>query len=140
VSFAPALNEDAVIPPVEVPHFPEQYVLPHINGEILAHPSFDVHGFGCISDPKVQSFVDKLHDVVFNGFQVAGTDETFTDTLVDDLLRIVELNDWPLKIRNHPPYKLYIEEEPCVSSVPEFVVKHRNSIFIGVEVCMLLIA
>ncbi|CAG8526899.1 4114_t:CDS:2 [Paraglomus occultum] len=133
VGFAPASNEDIVIPPAEVTNFPKHYVLPNINGEILARAKFDVHKFGCISDPKVQTFFDKLHDVVFNGLGVVGTDETFTDTLVDDLLRIVELNDWPLKIRNHPPCRLYIEDEPCVSSIPEFVIKNKGSIFVGVE-------
>ena len=84
---------------VPVTNFPEQYVFPHISGKILANPMFDVREFEWISDPKVQTFVEKLHVVVFNGVHVAGTDESFTDTLVDDLLRIVELNDWPLKIR-----------------------------------------
>ncbi|RHZ69106.1 hypothetical protein Glove_290g90 [Diversispora epigaea] len=37
------------------------------------------------------------------------------------------------KSRNHPPCKLYIGEESCISSVPEFVVKNENFIIVGVE-------
>ncbi|CAG8709130.1 3430_t:CDS:2 [Ambispora leptoticha] len=127
VSFKSASGEDDVIPNVKVTNFPDQYVLPHISGEILGNPKFDVSKFNCISDPQVQTFVTKLHNVVFNGFQVTGTDETFTDTLVDDLLRIVKLNDFPLMI------SVYIEDKPLVSAVPEFVVRDQDCALIGVE-------
>ncbi|CAG8552311.1 7228_t:CDS:2 [Funneliformis mosseae] len=86
-----------------------------------------------ISHPEAQTFATKLHNVVLNGFQVLGTDESSTDTLLDDLLRIVKLNNFPLMIRNHPPCKLHIEEEPYVSSIPEFVIKNKRSTIIGVE-------
>ncbi|CAB4384730.1 unnamed protein product [Rhizophagus irregularis] len=36
------------------------------------------------------------------------TNETYTDTLVDDLLRIVGLNTFPLVIRNHQVCRLFI--------------------------------
>ncbi|RHZ88064.1 hypothetical protein Glove_26g294 [Diversispora epigaea] len=133
VAYKPASNENDVIPNVSVTNFPTKYFVPHISRETLLDPVFDINGFKCISDPTVQTFFDKLHDSVFNGLQVIGTDETFTDTLVDDLLRIVELNDWPLKIRNHPPCKLYISDDLLVSAVPEFLVRKQNYAVIGVE-------
>ena len=39
-----------------------------------------------------------MRDVVENEKVATGTDESKTDTLVDDLLRIADLNVWPLKI------------------------------------------
>ncbi|CAG8654564.1 17613_t:CDS:2, partial [Funneliformis caledonium] len=125
VNFLGASTENAVIPDIEAT-IPEKYVLPDIDSELLGNPKFNVVKIDGLTDEEVQTFVDKLHDVVLNGVQVVGTDETFTDTLVDDLLRITKLNNWPLKIRNHPLCKLYIEDEPCVSSDSEFVIKMRN--------------
>ncbi|RHZ80756.1 hypothetical protein Glove_132g70 [Diversispora epigaea] len=154
VGFKPALNENDVIPNlsgmnyiiqsilltnntynlniVPVTNLPAKYNVPHISRETLEKAKFDVGGFQCISDPKVRTFFDKLHDAVFNGLQVVGTDETFTDTLVDDLLRIAELNEWPLKIRNHPPCKLYIGDQHHFSAIPEFLVRRHDHTIIGV--------
>src|ERR1051325_3591506 len=94
-------------------NFPEEYVLPEVNREILEHPNFDVDKLEEIikeqqnkkqqnaeslkADVKidgcVKTFFDKIHDAVDNSNLNAGTAET----LVDDLLRIVDLNCWPLK-------------------------------------------
>ncbi|CAG8552332.1 9343_t:CDS:2 [Diversispora eburnea] len=49
-------------------------------------------------------------EVVLNGTQMAGTDETFTDTYS----------------RNQPPTH---QRQPCVSSKPDFVIEKRNSEF-----------
>jgi len=57
---------------------------------MLANPRFDVRNLEDISNPDVQTFLTKLNAVVFNGLQAVGTDETFTDTFVDDLLRIAK--------------------------------------------------
>ena len=39
-----------------------------------------------------------MHDVVMNEKVATGTIESKTDTLMDDLLRVADLNDWPLKL------------------------------------------
>ncbi|CAG8555750.1 8178_t:CDS:2 [Paraglomus occultum] len=108
VRVSPASAESDVIPTVE-----EEYVFPNINREMLEHPRFDVENIGGNKN---------------NGMHVVGTDETFTDTLVDGLLRIVELDGWPLRIRNYPLCRLYIADSPRVSSDPEFVDKHLQNV------------
>ncbi|CAG8564436.1 11320_t:CDS:2 [Paraglomus occultum] len=103
----------------------ESDVIPTV--EVLRNPDLDVENIDGITN-KVRTFFANLHDVVMNGMQVVGTEETFTDTLVDDLLRIVVgLNDWPLRVRNHPLCRLYIEDSPRVSSDPGFD-KHLNNV------------
>ena len=77
----------------------EQYVVPHVNKKVLRDPEFNVLEFGCISDPRVQTFITKLHEVVMNSSKKIGKNETLTDTLTDDLLRIAKLNAFPLMIR-----------------------------------------
>ncbi|RHZ75851.1 hypothetical protein Glove_209g101 [Diversispora epigaea] len=99
---------------------------------MLGNPDFDVLKFN-ISDPEVQTLATKLHNVVMNGNLTIGTDETFTDTLVDDVLRIAKLNHFPLMIRNHMPCKIYIEDKPLLSTTPEFVVQNKDYTVIGVE-------
>jgi len=47
---------------------------------------------------------------LINGMQVVGTEDTFTDMLVDDLLRIVELNDWPLRVRSVSGFVSYFDK------------------------------
>jgi len=127
---------------------------------MLANPRFNVRNLEDISNPDVQTFLTKLNAVVFNGLQAVGTDETFTDTFVDDLLRIAKLNKFPLMIRygnqfffvtcfdrsnvafsksrNQPPTKLYIQDVACVTSVPDFVIEKENRNIVVVEVCMLV--
>jgi len=85
---------------VLVTNIPDQYIVPHVTSEVLNNPKFDVLKFGCISDPEVQTFITKLHEATMNSYKKKiGRDETFTDTLVDDLLRVVKLNTFPLMIR-----------------------------------------
>ncbi|CAG8576092.1 5536_t:CDS:2 [Paraglomus occultum] len=107
----------------------ESDVIPTV--EVLGNPEFDVEDIDEITNKKVRTFFANLHDVVINGMQVVGTDETFTDTLVDGLLRIVELNDWPLRVRNHPFCILDIADSR-VSSDPGFVIKKRKIIVVVV--------
>ncbi|CAG8646754.1 7905_t:CDS:2, partial [Paraglomus occultum] len=126
VIFIPASSADEVITNVDITEFPEQYLLPNINRQILANGELDVCRLEGISDPDVQTFLTKLNDVVVNGLQVVGTEETFTDTYVDDILRIAKLNRFPLRIRNQPLRKLYIGDVPRVSSVPDFVIENRS--------------
>lgn len=149
VSFRPALKHCDVIPVTEVINFPEAYVLPDIDGNILSRRDFDVDKLEEIIKEQrnkkqqnteslkvsgsVKTFFDKLHDVVRNSPVSVGTSETVTDSLVDDLLRIVSLNDWPFKIRNHPLYRLSILNEPYVLADPEFVVDMRKKILVVVE-------
>lgn len=66
---------------------------------MLSNLKFRVANVPGLMDVKVRTFFKKLHKVVMNGVQLTGTSEKFTDTLVDDLLRIAELNDWPFSIR-----------------------------------------
>ena len=66
---------------------------------MLRSPDFDVDKLEGISDGDVLTFIDKLHDITENSVQTIGTSETHTDALVDDLLRVVDLNDFPLKIK-----------------------------------------
>ncbi|CAG8575722.1 41_t:CDS:2 [Ambispora leptoticha] len=133
VGFKPASSENAVIPDVEVTKIPDKYVCPDISSHILGNPYFDVENIEGLTDKRARTFFMKLHNVVMNGLEVIGTNETFTDTLVDNLLRIAKLDDWPLMIRNHPLCKLYIEDDPCVSSEPEFVVGKRKMAVIVVD-------
>ena len=124
MNFKPSSSENAVIPDVEgetyvvsailstnlsanlilaiyfpVAKIPEIYVSPGINRHILGNLDFDVENIEGLTDKRVRTFFAALHDVVMNGFQVIGTNETFTDTLVNKLLQIVELDNWPLMIR-----------------------------------------
>lgn len=52
-----------------------------------------------ITDSSILAFIKKLYLVVENSDLKIGTRETTTDSLVDDLLRIVKFNIWPLTIR-----------------------------------------
>ncbi|CAG8650699.1 6442_t:CDS:2, partial [Paraglomus occultum] len=130
VRVNPASAESDVIPTVEDTSIPEEYIFPSINREMLEHPRFNVKNIG--GDKNVRTFFANLHDVVQNGMQVVGTDETFTDTLVDGLLRIAELDGWPLRIRNHPFCILDVADSH-VSSDPEFVVRKRNIFVVVAE-------
>ncbi|EXX70138.1 hypothetical protein RhiirA1_467874 [Rhizophagus irregularis] len=125
VNFCEAPAENAVIPDVEVT-IPDTYIQPNINGEMLSNLRFRVANVAGLTDVEVRTFFKKLHKFVTNGVQLTGTTEKFTDTLVDDLLRIVELNDLPFSIGNHPLCKLYIEDDPYVSSDSEFVINMED--------------
>ena len=76
---------------------PAEYLLPEINRHIVGNPDFQIDKLDKVSN-QVKTFIDKMRDVVENEKVAVGTDESKTDTLVDDLLRIANLNVWPLKI------------------------------------------
>ncbi|RHZ85354.1 hypothetical protein Glove_66g169 [Diversispora epigaea] len=101
-NFIPSSNKNEVIPDVEgkITKFPEQYVLPGVDCKILGNA-----------------------DSMFANLKVIDMDETFTDTCVDNLLRIAKLNNFPLMIRNQPSRKLHIKDVLCVSSEPDFVIE-----------------
>jgi hypothetical protein len=65
---------------------------------MLSTESFDVDTIQPLGDGGVKIFVSKLHDVTLNARATVGTEDAVTDTLVDDLLRIVDFNWWPLKL------------------------------------------
>ncbi|CAG8539281.1 5375_t:CDS:2, partial [Acaulospora colombiana] len=114
--FIPASSANEVIPDVK----DKSYVA-------STNLKLDIRQLKGISNSKVQTFLTKLNDVVVNGVQVVGTDKTFTDTYVDDLLRIAKLNNFLLRIRNQPPRKLYIQDVAKVISVPDFVIEKKNN-------------
>ena len=59
-----------------------------------------------LEDDRVKTFVDKLHDVINNSGLDTGTSESVTDTLVNDLLvHVVNLDDWPFKVRWESDYE-----------------------------------
>ncbi|RHZ76092.1 hypothetical protein Glove_205g44 [Diversispora epigaea] len=133
VSFQSVTCNNQIIPPVDVSKdFPEQYVQPDIHHEELEKRSFDIRKIGGIPD-DVRTFILKLHWVVKNATVITGTDETYTDTLVDDLLRIAGLNTFPLAIRNHQECRLFIGGYPYLSADPEFSIKMVDTSMIAVE-------
>ncbi|RIB01864.1 hypothetical protein C2G38_2229435 [Gigaspora rosea] len=119
IKFQPA-SEDLVIPNEKIEDFSENYICPKINSDVLDKAEFKVREISDFSNGFVQTFFDKLHIVKRNP---PGIPESSTDDLVADLLRIVRLNYYPLKITQHPQSKLYILNEPYVSATPNFVVK-----------------
>ncbi|CAG8440417.1 9609_t:CDS:2 [Acaulospora morrowiae] len=118
VNFQPAF-ESHVIPNGKVEKFPEQYVCPGINRDMLSKERFKVQEISDFSSRAVQSFFNKLHIVTRNPPGILGSR---TDALVDDLLRLVGLNDYPLQTIQRLPCKLNIFNKPCVSAKPDFVV------------------
>ncbi|RHZ75847.1 hypothetical protein Glove_209g61 [Diversispora epigaea] len=132
VSFRPASSKDIVIPPVEAKNYPKNYELPQIYPQTLLDPKFDVENLN-ISDKYIQTYIDNLYDVVKNSGLDKGTDESKTDTLVMNLLdRVVDMNGWPFKVRQHPLCQLVIRGE-IVSARPEFVVGAKRIMMIAVE-------
>ena len=51
-----------------------------------------------ISDFDVRTYITRLYDVVLNRDRKTDTDETLTDLLMENLLRVAKLNAWPLRI------------------------------------------
>ncbi|CAB5210443.1 unnamed protein product [Rhizophagus irregularis] len=133
VIFQGASAENVVIPDAEIKNFPDEYLLADINRTLLRKPNFTVDDLGKIKNGDVLTFIDKLHDITENSTQLIGTSETHTDSLVDDLLRVVGFNTWPLKIKNHEPCSIYIADVPVVSSDAEFVIKKREIFVLVVE-------
>ncbi|CAG8464713.1 13288_t:CDS:2, partial [Dentiscutata heterogama] len=74
----------------------------------------------------------QITEVVMNSSKKIGGDETLTDTLMDDLLRIAKLNAFPLMIRNKPRYELYVRDN-CVIAKPEFLIKSQDNVLVAVE-------
>ncbi|CAB4423613.1 unnamed protein product [Rhizophagus irregularis] len=68
-----------------------------------------------------------------NATVISGTDETYTDTLVADLLRIVGLDTFPSAIRNHQECRLFIGGYPYLTADPEFSINMIDTSMIAVE-------
>uniref|UniRef100_U9URP6 Uncharacterized protein n=1 Tax=Rhizophagus irregularis (strain DAOM 181602 / DAOM 197198 / MUCL 43194) TaxID=747089 RepID=U9URP6_RHIID len=122
VSFQPASFKD-VIPALQG-SVPEEYLLPEINRHKVGNPDFQVDKLDKVSN-RVKTFIDKMRIVVENEKDTTGTDSNI-DTLVDDLLRIADLNCWPLKILNHPLRRIIIKGKPFASADLDFVVTNQN--------------
>ncbi|CAG8630053.1 3414_t:CDS:2, partial [Diversispora eburnea] len=129
VRFQPAAK-DHVIPNEKIEKFPEQYVCPKINRDMLSNEGFKVQEISDFSDDAVQTFFNKLHIVTRNP---PGIPESRTDNLVADLLRIARLNNYPLEIAQQLPCKLHIFNKPYVSAKPDFVVTKGTISMIAVE-------
>ncbi|CAG8744436.1 23401_t:CDS:2, partial [Dentiscutata erythropus] len=108
-----------VIPNEKIEDFPENYICPKINRDMLCKKEL-VREISDFSDGLVQTFFDKLNIVTRNP---PGIPESSTDDLVADLLRIVHLNNYPLRIAQQQTSELHILNEPYVSATPDFVVK-----------------
>ncbi|CAG8758998.1 3785_t:CDS:2, partial [Racocetra persica] len=126
VNFKPVECNNKIAPEVD-DLLPEQYILHDIHFADLEKQNFDVRKIDVSDD--VRTFILKLHWVVKN----SGTDETFTDTLMDDLLRIVGFNTFPLEIRNHQECRLFIGGHPYLTADPEFSIKMIDTAMIAVE-------
>ncbi|CAG8754317.1 5948_t:CDS:2, partial [Funneliformis caledonium] len=96
-----------------------EYLLPEINRH-------KIDKLDKVSN-QVKTFIDKMRDVVENEKVATGTDKSKTDTLVDDLLHIADLNVWLLKIL------IIIKEKPYISADLEFVVANRKLNMVAVE-------
>ncbi|CAG8547277.1 561_t:CDS:2 [Rhizophagus irregularis] len=103
-----------------------------VDRDILKDEYFNVENLE-IEDDCVRTFVDKLHDVIEIPPAATGTSDSMTDTLINDLLvRVVNFDNWPFKVKLEPPLKLFITNG-SVSASPEFVVNKKNIAFICVE-------
>ncbi|PKY38106.1 hypothetical protein RhiirA4_451047 [Rhizophagus irregularis] len=133
MSFKPAKKIIDVIPNIDiskVKNFPEVYYLNKIDRDFLRKPDFSIEKLkkqkkNPIKDKRVLSFISKLYRAVEYSDLKIGMRETTTDSLVDDLLRIVDLNDWPLVIRNHPSFNIYIKNNAYVT-IPKFTVMNED--------------
>ncbi|CAG8547153.1 554_t:CDS:2, partial [Rhizophagus irregularis] len=126
VSYEPANKHEVILT------IPEKYILPKVDFDILKDEYFNVESLE-IEDDCVRTFVDKLHDVIEIPPAATGTSDSMTDTLINDLLvRVVNFDNWPFKVKLEPPLKLFITNG-SVSASPEFVVNKKNIAFICVE-------
>jgi len=133
VSFKSAVCNNQIVPEIDVKDLlPEQYILPDIHSKDLVNPDLDVREISGISD-DIRTFILKLNWVAMNASVRKGSDETYTDTLVDDLLRIVGLNTFPLVIRNHQECRMFIGGYPYLTADPEFSIKMIDTAMIAVE-------
>ncbi|RHZ83826.1 hypothetical protein Glove_87g241 [Diversispora epigaea] len=129
VIFKPASAED-VIPDI---HDSKKYLLPEINRKILEDKDFDIKKFVGISDNQIRTFINKMHWVVMNEKQAEGTRESKIDSLVDNLLRVVKMDDYPLSIVNHPLCRLSLFGNSYILTEPEFVVSKQNVSMVVIE-------
>ncbi|CAG8443818.1 23681_t:CDS:2 [Dentiscutata erythropus] len=132
VSIKPALAENFVIPKDAEDTDLEQYVASHVNYGVLGTKTFDILNFECISDPGVWTFITKLNEVVRDSSKKLGKNETLTYSLLNDLLRIVKLNTFPLIIRNTPICELFVGDH-CVIAKPKFLIKSQDNVLVAVE-------
>ncbi|CAG8821765.1 6035_t:CDS:2, partial [Gigaspora margarita] len=142
IVFRPASSEDAIILAINgmlsvfslcdrtltisnyctVKNYPTKYEVPEIDSKVLNKRNFNVKNFKGIQDKHVQTFVDKLHDVIKNSMVAKGTDESTTDTLVSDILGCAaDMDGWPFKVRHHPFCELVIGGKSVIAR-PEFVI------------------
>ncbi|KAF0396324.1 hypothetical protein F8M41_010084 [Gigaspora margarita] len=136
VSFKPAGSKNQIVPEFDVKDLlPEQYILPDIHLDELEKRSFDVRKIDGISD-DVRTFILKLHWVAMNAWVTKETGETYTDTLVDDLLRIVGLNTFPLAIRKHQECRMFLGGLPYLEADPEFSIKMIDTAMIAADVSL----
>ena len=87
-----------------VPDFPEEYVVNSVTRAVLTETTFDVNSIaldGLQGRPRkrVKTFFSKLRPLALTRQQMLGTNEADTDDLMVDMLHIVGLNDWPLKVK-----------------------------------------
>ncbi|CAG8463043.1 6401_t:CDS:2 [Paraglomus occultum] len=119
-------SESNVIPAVEARGFPDKYVVPGVDRQVLERQDLDINQLG-ITNNHVNTFIRKLNRVVVNAGAERDTAELLTDSLVLHLLiRAMKMDCWPLLTDVHPQYCLFIDGEPYVSAVPEFVIKKEN--------------
>ncbi|RHZ82871.1 hypothetical protein Glove_103g73 [Diversispora epigaea] len=137
VKFIPAPSKKHVIPIIpdfKITNFPNKYLLPQINRQILKDENFNVDKFG-ISDGYVRTFINKMNWVVINENQVEGTRNAKTDSLVNNLLRVADMDNDPLAIEFHPLCRIFLFNKHYISAEPEFVVskRKRNKALVVVE-------
>ncbi|RHZ79605.1 hypothetical protein Glove_143g34 [Diversispora epigaea] len=135
VKFIPASSKKHVIsniPDFKITNFPNEYLLPQVNRQILKDENFDVDKFG-ISNGNVRTFINKMNWVVANEGQVEGTREAKTDSLVDNLLRVANMDTDPLAIEFHPLCRIFLFDKPYISAEPEFVVSKRRKVLVVIE-------
>ena len=74
------------------------FLLPRLSSKTDLLTTYD----NLITDSSLsgtdKNFIKKLWDVVTNSTENIGTEESKTDSLVDDILRSSGLNNWPLSI------------------------------------------
>ncbi|CAG8846341.1 18657_t:CDS:2, partial [Gigaspora margarita] len=110
-------------------------VLPIINTSGRTFRSGDLKALNIdgISD-DIWTFILKLHWVAMNAWVTKETGETYTDTLVDNLLRIVGLNTFPLAIRKHQECRMFLGGLPYLKADPEFSIKMIDTAMIAVDI------
>ena len=73
------------------------FLLPQLSFDTLTATRRNLRNNSSLSGTD-KNFIKKLSDVATNSTENIGTEESKTDSLVDDMLRSVGLNNWPLSI------------------------------------------